>query len=166
MVQYLPDPNFIPILFFFFPLFGSFFPLFCPPLTFPLPSFFFSFSYSFPIPFLPFYFPFLLLFFLSFLPFFISPTALPLCLPHPPLLLQKILGRTLGIAANAKVIFPFLKHMYIHWEGTSESGRWVVPPVIKVRVVPPVIKMVGKYVPSPPPLLLSRLNIHNQRCAV
>ena len=46
------DPNFIPILFFFFSLFGSFFLLFCPPLTFPLPSFFFSFSYSFPIPFL------------------------------------------------------------------------------------------------------------------
>ena len=51
MVQYLPDPNFIPILFFYYSLFGSFF-FFCPPLTFPLPSFFFSFSYSFPIQFL------------------------------------------------------------------------------------------------------------------
>ena len=55
-------------------------PFFCPPLIssspFPLPSFLFSFYYSFPIRFLSFLLlvsPFLLLFFLSFLPLFYFP---------------------------------------------------------------------------------------------
>ena len=65
---------------FLFSLFGSIFSLFCPPLTFPLPSFFFLSRILFPFHsffLFPFFFPFLLLFFLSFFPFFISPTALP-----------------------------------------------------------------------------------------
>ena len=74
---------FFPLLFFFSPplsprLAFLFFPsFFCPPLIcsspFPLPSFLFSFYYSFPIRFLSFLLlvsPFLLLFFLSFLPLF------------------------------------------------------------------------------------------------
>ena len=62
------------LAFLFFPSF------FCPPLIssspFPLPSFLFSFYYSFPIRFLSFLLlvsPFLLLFFLSFLPLFYFP---------------------------------------------------------------------------------------------
>ena len=108
MVQYLPDPNFIPILFFFFSLFGSFFFLFCPPLTFPLPSFFFSFSYSFPIPFLLlvsfFSSPFCCFSFsLSSLSSFLPPPCPNAC-PTPPLLLKKILGRTLHICNISYVI--------------------------------------------------------------
>ena len=51
MVQYLPDPNFIPILFFFFSLFGFFFSPVLSSSNFPL-AVLSSFSYSFPIPFL------------------------------------------------------------------------------------------------------------------
>ena len=68
----------IPILFLssfsFFPSLALFFPLFCPPPTFSLPSFFFSFSYSFPIPFLllvPFFLP-LSVAFISLIPLFPS----------------------------------------------------------------------------------------------
>ena len=69
---------FLSLLFFFFPLW-LFFSLFFPPLTFPLPSFFFSFSYSFPIPFL-----LLVSFFSSpFCCFSFSLSSLSLFLPPP-----------------------------------------------------------------------------------
>ena len=71
---FFPPPLTPRLAFLFFPSF------FCPPLIssspFPLPSFLFSFYYSFPIRFLSFLLlvsPFLLNFFLSFLPLFYFP---------------------------------------------------------------------------------------------
>ena len=80
----------IPILFLssfsFFPSLALFFSLFCPPLTFPLPSFFFSFSYSFPILFLllvSFFLP-LSAAFLSLFPPFLHFSHRLALMPTPP----------------------------------------------------------------------------------
>ena len=92
----------IPILFLssfsFFPSLALFFSLFCPPLTFPLPSFFFLSPILFPFHsffLFPFFLPLSTTFVSLFLPFLHFSHCLAL-MPAPPLLLlQKILGRTL-----------------------------------------------------------------------
>ena len=117
----------IPILFlslvFFFSLFGSF-SFFCPPLTLPLPSIFFSFSYSFPI-------PFLLLVSSPFCCFSFSLSSLSSFLPHPcpnacptpPLLLQKNPGEN-----TVRTIFSAIMSISVSCKSLHVHARTCLKP--------------------------------------
>ena len=121
---------FFSLLFFFSPplsprLAFLFFPsFFCPPLIssspFPLPSFLFSFYYSFPIRFLLLVSPFLLLFILSFLPLLYFPDFFLLFLSSLFLILFVVFLRSHKMTTFCGVA------LYIAMTDPTGRSKWIL----------------------------------------